>query len=106
MKEVAAMTRDHQPVDIAGATVERQDALDNRTALGLPRLIDAETVAEYLGTSVRHIRRLVDERRIPFVKVGRHVRFDVDEVSAWVDDHRVGVFRREPASTVGRYYGG
>ena len=37
----------------------------------------------------RHVRRLVFERRIPFVKVGRYVRFDAHEITRWIDDHRV-----------------
>jgi excisionase family DNA binding protein len=38
------------------------------------RLLTVEEAAEVLGTGVRFTRRLVAERRIPFVKVGRHVR--------------------------------
>jgi excisionase family DNA binding protein len=34
--------------------------------------------------SVRNIRRLVSERSIPHDKLGRLVRFDVDEVVAWL----------------------
>lgn len=56
----------------------------------LPHLLDIEHLANYLGTSRRHIPRLVAERRIPYVKVGRLVRFDPAEVAAWVDSRRVG----------------
>ncbi|MDP9388446.1 MAG: helix-turn-helix domain-containing protein [Actinomycetota bacterium] len=37
----------------------------------------------------RHIRRLVQERRIPFIKRGHPLRFDPDEIDAWVDTKRV-----------------
>ena len=40
---------------------------------------------------MRHVRRLVAERRIPIVKVGRLVRFDEHDVEHWVDDSRVAV---------------
>jgi excisionase family DNA binding protein len=50
-------------------------------------------VALRLGTSVRHVRRLVAERRIPIVKVGRFVRFEDHEIEHWVDDHRVAPSR-------------
>lgn len=60
----------------------------------LPTLVDIHTVAGHLGVSVRHIRRLIDERRIPFVKVGRLVRFDVDVIAGWVDAHRTDVLVR------------
>jgi excisionase family DNA binding protein len=52
-------------------------------------LITMTDVALRLGTSERHVRRLVAERRIPLVKVGRFVRFDEHEIEHWVDDHRV-----------------
>lgn len=40
----------------------------------LDRLLTVEEAAERLGTSVRFPRRLIAERRITFVRVGRHVR--------------------------------
>ena len=48
-------------------------------------LMDLPTVAKYLGVSERHIRRLVQERRIPFIKWGHPLRFDPDEIDVWVD---------------------
>lgn len=65
-----------------------------RPATGLPTLVDIDTVAGHLGVSVRHIRRLIDERRIPFVKVGRYVRFDVEAIAGWVNAHRTDVLDR------------
>ena len=50
----------------------------------LPYLMDIATLAEHLGVSVRHIRRLVHERRIPFIKWGHLIRFDPVEVHAWL----------------------
>ena len=38
------------------------------------RLVAVEAAAERLSTSPRFIRRLIAERRIEFVKVGRQVR--------------------------------
>ena len=51
-------------------------------------LLDIDGVAGYLGVSVRHIRRLVAERRIPFIKWGSKLHFDPDEIDAWIDSHR------------------
>ncbi|HZU72450.1 MAG TPA: helix-turn-helix domain-containing protein [Acidimicrobiales bacterium] len=57
------------------------------TAAGeLPRLLNVEEVAEVLGVNVRHVRRLVFERRIPYVKWGRLVRFDPREIDRWLRD--------------------
>lgn len=53
-------------------------------------LIDVSAVADRLGASVRYVRRLVAERRIPFYKFGHLLRFDSDEVEAWLDRTRVG----------------
>lgn len=53
----------------------------------LPHLIDIETLAVHLGDSVRHLRRLVAEGRIPYVKVGHFIRFDPDQVRRWLDGH-------------------
>jgi excisionase family DNA binding protein len=50
----------------------------------LPRLVGIDELAQQLGMSVRNIRRLVSERSIPHYKLGRLVRFDVDEVVAWL----------------------
>ena len=52
------------------------------------RLLDIDAVAEQLSTSVRHLRRLVQERRIPVVRVGRLIRFDPVAIDAWLDEHR------------------
>lgn len=59
----------------------------NKQVRSLPHLIDIPTLAEHLGVTIRHVRRLVGERRIPFRKVGHLVRFDPAEVADWLDDH-------------------
>lgn len=66
----------------------------------LPRLVSIEAVAEHLGVSVRHVRRLVYERRIPYVKWGHLLRFDVDEVNAWVAGLRIAAV--DPSDSQGR----
>ncbi len=53
-------------------------------------LLDVGGAAERLGVTVRFVRRLVAERRIPYVKVGKFVRFDPVEVERWIDEHRIG----------------
>jgi excisionase family DNA binding protein len=54
---------------------------------GLGKLIDVPTLAGWLGISVRHVRRLVAEKRIPYIKVGYFVRFDTEQVRYWLDGH-------------------
>lgn len=52
-------------------------------------LIDITQAAERLGVSVRFMRRLVDERRIPFHKIGKFVRFDPADLDHFVMQGRV-----------------
>jgi excisionase family DNA binding protein len=57
----------------------------------LDALLSVEQAAERLGTSVRFVRRLVFERRIPYVKVGRHVRIPARDLDAFIRAGRVEV---------------
>jgi excisionase family DNA binding protein len=59
------------------------------TPTALPTLIDMATAAEHLGVSLRHVRRLVAERRIPYVKVGHLIRFDPTAIAQWIDAQRI-----------------
>lgn len=57
------------------------------------RLLDVPGAADYLGTSERHIRRLVEERRVPFIKLGpgrsARLRFDTARLDGWIETHSV-----------------
>ena len=54
----------------------------------LPELLDVNELAQHLGVNVRHVRRLVAERRIPFIKWGHLLRFDPDEIVDWLEYNR------------------
>lgn len=51
-------------------------------------LIGINDVAQRLGVTVRHVRRLVAERRIPYLKWGHLLRFDPSEIDTWLDTVR------------------
>jgi excisionase family DNA binding protein len=53
------------------------------------RLLTAEAAAELLDTKVRFIRRLIAERRIEFVRVGRHVRISESALADFIEAGRV-----------------
>jgi len=53
------------------------------------RLLDIDVLAEWLATTPRHVRRLVAERRVPFVKVGHFVRFDPEDITRWIEEQKV-----------------
>ncbi|MFJ8652143.1 helix-turn-helix domain-containing protein [Streptomyces rochei] len=48
------------------------------------RYLNVDQVAELLGTTVRFPRRLIEERRITYVKVGRHVRIPESAVREYI----------------------
>lgn len=54
----------------------------------LTRLLNIAEVADLLGVDTRHIRRLVHERRIPYIKWGHLLRFDPTELQTWIDANR------------------
>ena len=60
-----------------------------RHQCALPHLVDSKELAAQFGLSLRNVRRLVSERRIPHYKVGRLIRFDVDEIVTWLDAARL-----------------
>jgi excisionase family DNA binding protein len=54
----------------------------------VPDLIDITELAQHLGVNVRHVRRLINERRIPFIKWGHLIRFDPQEINEWLERSR------------------
>ncbi|MFD9595563.1 helix-turn-helix domain-containing protein [Kitasatospora sp. NPDC059973] len=52
-------------------------------------LLDVNQVAELLGTTPRFARRLVAERRIEFIKIGRHVRVRPAVVAEYLEANTV-----------------
>ena len=58
-----------------------------------PVLLTLEQAAERLCTSVRFLRRLRAERRLPFVKLGKHLRVSIADLDAFI-----ATCREEPAS--------
>lgn len=54
-----------------------------------PSLLDIAGLAQQLGVTERFVRRLVEERRVPFHKIGKFVRFHPDDVDEWVRNQRV-----------------
>jgi excisionase family DNA binding protein len=55
----------------------------------MDRLLTVEEAADRLGTSVRFIRRLIAERRIAYVRIGRHVRIAEADLASLVAAGRV-----------------
>lgn len=57
-------------------------------------LLDIRAAANKLGCSERFVRRLVQERRIPFIKLGgTRVRFMNSDLDHWIAAQRVEAMR-------------
>jgi excisionase family DNA binding protein len=66
------------------------------------RLLTVKQAAQYLAVSVSTLYGWVWQHRIPFVKMGRSLRFDLTELEQFIDSNRVPprgvcVIRRERA---------
>jgi excisionase family DNA binding protein len=53
------------------------------------RLLTVEAAAERMSTSPRFVRRLIAERRIEFVKIGRHVRISESALTEFIEAGRI-----------------
>lgn len=58
------------------------------------RLLDVVQAAEWLGTTERFPRRLIAERRIRFVRVGRHVRIPESALTDFITSNTVEAVQR------------
>lgn len=65
-------------------------------------LMDIQQLADRLGVGVRYVRRLVAERRVPYIKLGHLLRFDPADIDAWIErakvDETLPEHRRRQAS--------
>ena len=53
------------------------------------KLLTVEAAADRMGTSVRFVRRLIAERRIEFIKLGRLVRIAESDIDAFIEAGRM-----------------
>ncbi|MFF4799913.1 helix-turn-helix domain-containing protein [Streptomyces sp. NPDC001351] len=58
------------------------------------RLLTVAEAGEMLGTGERFVRRLITERRIRYVKLGRPVRIPESAVAEYIDARTVEPLRR------------
>ena len=61
-------------------------------------LLTVEQAAERLGTSVRFIRRLRTEGRIPVIKLGKHIRIDSDDLDELIQAGRQAAWNQSGAA--------
>jgi excisionase family DNA binding protein len=51
--------------------------------------LDVPAIAEQLGTSRDHVRRMARSGRIPHFRIGGFIRFDPDEITEWLESRHV-----------------
>jgi excisionase family DNA binding protein len=52
-------------------------------------LVDANEAAKLLGVPASWLLAQARSRKVPHHKLGHYVRFDLDELIAWLDDTKV-----------------
>nr|WP_153426769.1 helix-turn-helix domain-containing protein [Streptomyces alkaliphilus] len=66
------------------------------------RLLTVEEAAERLGTGTRFIRRLIAERRIRYVKLGKPVRVPESALAAYIAERTVPTAAETRAARYGK----
>ena len=59
------------------------------------KLVGVEEVAELTSIPESTIRRMVTKGRIPCVRLGKHVRFDEEDIASWIERSKVGAGENE-----------
>ena len=55
----------------------------------LRRLITAKEASQYLSLSTETVYRLASLKRLPYLKIGGRVLFDIKALDRWIDKHMV-----------------
>jgi excisionase family DNA binding protein len=63
--------------------------------LPLQPLLTFKQAAALLGLPENSLRRYIRERKIPYLRIGKLIRFDPVELQAWLDSRRVRAAREE-----------
>lgn len=59
--------------------------------MNLSQLLDEKSVAKILGLSIQTLRNdRAARRRIPYVKIGKAVRYRPEDIAAFIESRRIG----------------
>ncbi len=56
------------------------------------RFLGIKELSEYLDIKEKTAYSWVNQRKIPYVKVGRLVRFDPEEIGRWIKENSIEVY--------------
>ncbi len=51
-------------------------------------MLNIHELSKELGLSESGIYQMVSQRELPFVKIGRSVRFDLEDIKAWLEEKK------------------
>jgi excisionase family DNA binding protein len=80
---------------VPGSRSQKAARPKKQASLPVGPILDWEQAADYLGVTVRWMRRAVLERRVTFVKMGGLVRFKREDLDAYIEQQRVESRRRK-----------
>lgn len=55
------------------------------------KLLSIRELSQCLGVQVKTVYGWIHMRYIPYIKVGRLVKFDPQDILQWVEDRKVGI---------------
>jgi excisionase family DNA binding protein len=56
------------------------------------QLIDIKKLSQMTSFSVSTLYAWVNQRRIPFIKFGHRIRFDLQQIDSWIEENAVKEF--------------
>ena len=55
----------------------------------MTKAMDYKSCSEITGLAERTLRNMVSQKKIPFYKIGKSVRFSQEKISVWLEEHAV-----------------
>jgi excisionase family DNA binding protein len=55
----------------------------------LQRLITAKEASQYLSLSTETVYRMASQKKLPYLKIGDRVLFDVKAIDHWIEKHMI-----------------
>ena len=77
-------TKVTEPLETLNSKGSQGGASDRESVVLSPRLLDYRSAGIYMSLSQWSLRTLVTSGQIPFVKFGKRVLIDVQDLDAWI----------------------
>lgn len=66
----------------------KPDVTPTESSTPLPRLLSLEDTADVLGCSLKTLRRMIDAKTLPVVRLGRLLRVHPEDLARLIAGHR------------------